>query len=182
MTRFAPKYVRTLLVLALMLFGVSVRSAEATHFLGGTLRWERDLTYTDPNNNRYIIYFEASWRWGFAWQIPNPSVGQQFDPGAYALTIAGTGYANSFGLPQTAIAVNPAEDWLVGQSRLTVIIPKTAFPVTLNFESGDRSSSLSEGNHDSSFRLRTVIPNANLLSSPGSSMLPRVYLQQGTAE
>ena len=181
MTRFAPKYVRTLLVLALMLFGANVRSAEATHFLGGTLRWERDLTYTDPNNNRYTIYFEANWRWTFQWPLPNPVVGQQFDPGSYSLTIASPSFNQAYALPQTAIAVNQVEDWLTGQSRLTVIIPKAALPVTLNFENGDRSSSLAEGNHDSSFRLRTVIPNATAVSSPGSTMLPRVYLQQGAA-
>lgn len=172
------------LIFCLSIFAIGVQTADATHFLGGTLHWERDLTYTsDPNNYRYIITFEANWRRSFAWMAPNPNLGQLFDQ-SYSLSVTAQSGQNLgvYALPQTVMAVNAAEDWLIGRARINVLIPRTGpFPVTIQFAGGDRLSTLREANRDALFQLMTQIPNATLDASPRTTMVPRVYLQRGMA-
>lgn len=171
-------------VLCLSMFAVGVETAHATHFLGGTLSWERDFTFVSATHYRYKVYFQGNWRRSFPWQLgANPNVGQVFD-NSYALVVssANNSFQFTYALQQTAVAVNAAEDWLIGQHVGTVDIPVTAqFPIRLDFTGGDRLSTLAEGNRDSTWRLTTLIPNAQLGRSPQSTMLPRVYLQAGQA-
>lgn len=177
MTRPLARHVGAL-VLGLSLFTLGVKSAEATHFLGGSLYWERDLTFVSTTHDRYTVTLEANWRWSFQWPVAYPPVGTTFDTGTYHMIVQGTGYSASVPIVQQAVAVNQADDWMVARSTMTVLVPKTSYPVTMTFNDCCRDSTLREGNNDVDWTLRAVIPNSTVTRAPRSTMLPRVYLQQ----
>ena len=168
--------------LCLCLFAINVRTASATHFYGGSITWQKDFNYVDPVNDRYLITFQASWRWSFAWNPAFPALNTQVSPGAYAIVITdqNTGQSVTQGITQTVIAINQAEDWFVGQYTFAFIAPK-GHVLVLDHQSSARSSTLLEGNHDASWRLTTTIDPTKATRSPSSTMLPRMYLQQNQA-
>jgi len=179
MTRFAPKYVRTLLVCALMLFAVSVHTAEATHFLGGKITWVRDFTHPNPTEAKVIITFEASWRASFGW-VPFPNIpGTVITDPLYQINLTTAQNLNTaLSMQQQVISYNAQDDWFLGRYTFAVIYPLTAFPLKVHHTQCCRASTLKEANNDQTWILDTLIDLSKGTRSPDSTLLPRITLQQ----
>jgi len=178
-----PRLLRRVLTpifLTLALFAVGVDTASATHFLGGKLTWKRDLNHPPPNI-KIDITFEASWRASFGWTPNPPILNQVFQPFYDITLVTAQGQSQVYQLAQTAVVTNYAEDWITGRYTFSVIFAPSQFPVTATHNNCCRSSVLEEGNNDKEWRLTTVIDITKGTRSPESTMLPRIYLEQGVA-
>src|SRR5262245_14722467 len=130
MTRFAPKYVRTTLVLALMLFAVSVHTAEATHFLGGKITWTKDPVYNNPGHTKIDFKFQASWRWSYPWTpTANPPLDSVPTPQSqYQLTLRDAqGTTQTLLVAQRVAQINAADDWFIGEYLFSVVFEDVDF-------------------------------------------------------
>jgi hypothetical protein len=167
------------IVLAALATVTTARTAEATHFAYGTLYWQIDPTWPNPNEVKVLVTLEAAFRWSYPFpEGANPAVGTTVTPGELALDSTGapTGF---FNVPLKVQIVNAAEDWFIGSGTLTFVLPKARAPFMVRFENCCRLSDLEEGNNDANFLLRTVIPVGPgfPLRSPRSTSLPRIFAQ-----
>ena len=92
---------------------VGVHCASASHFRGGALSWERDLTYPIPVQQRFVITVKTAWRRSFdGWSPLNPVVGDTVSgPAVPFLSVQGiNGSTNAVTVTPVVTAVNAAED------------------------------------------------------------------------
>jgi hypothetical protein len=171
-------------VLALLLVTIGGRPAAATHWGTASLNWRYDPTFVDPTTDRIILEIEETVRSSF-----DPSftiVGGIADPGALAPVHAfGTGFDVFFNPPMVVTAFIGIEDFSMLFGTAILLIPKTAFPVTVEIVGGDRMSIFAEGNHDVSYRHAMVIAQPSApgaaVRAPFVSLPPRIYLMAGTS-
>jgi hypothetical protein len=173
------------LVLACAALAFMSSTASADHLMGGTIYWERDLTYESSDFAKIAVTFEGTFRRSFPWWCPtNPTVGNVLGCGAQSLTATGrpgVAWSSVNNLHMTVVSVNAAGDWITGRHTSHLFVPLTAFPITLEFRDGNRDDALKEKNHDRLEIIRTTVDIAKGTRSPRSSTLPRIYMEQGVA-
>jgi hypothetical protein len=182
MSRTLRRQALACVFLCLAIFVIGVKTADATHFLGGKVTWRRDVTHPNPNEARIIISFQASWRADFGWTpFPSP-VNQIIQAPEYDIILTTfQGTQAQYLLHQRVSSYNAPENWFTGTYDFAVVYPLNAFPITAVHTQCCRSSVLREGNNDQSWELRTVIDLTKGTRSPDSTMLPRIYLEEDVA-
>lgn len=184
---------RRVLAAALVLLVSSVvggaQPAGATHYNGASLRWQFDLSYANPGYARVLLTFESSWRWSTNWTSPvYPGVGTVATNADWAMSVSdknGTSLSN-FNVPLTVLSVDSAGDLFLGSGTVTLDYPTSAFPISVRHSGCCRLSTLSEGNHDQSWFVSTVIPLPGIGTPTRSPYLTvpfpqRVHLPANTA-
>ncbi len=149
---------------------IAAAPASATHFNGASISWYRDVSYTVPNMIRIVVTYDSTWRWSYSAFTPTfPSVGQTFSGigGLATYDLNGT-QVGSVQLTPTVLYVDAAEDRFYARSVVTLDLPASGFPYTVQQTGGNRLSSLEEGNHDTSWLQQTTI---NLPSGPPTNPL-----------
>lgn len=178
----APRLRWPVVLFALSLVVSAAAPATATHWGTASLTWRYDAGLFDPVNDRIVVEIEETVRPSF-----DPSfsiVGGIANPAVLpAVRVTGTGFDSFFTPFMIVTAFNQIEDFSSLVGALTIDIPETAFPVTVEIASADRMSTFAEANANTSFRYRTVIarPSAPgaITRAPFVSLPPVVYLMQG---
>ncbi len=154
--------------LLVVILGLILNEASATHFRYGTMTWRRDLSYVSSTHVRVIFNLKTAWRWSFPWGISGgPVVGSSLSIGS--LVIAGTSYSSSIAMNVTVTSINLAEDYLDADYTYTAILPMSGYPFTASFTSNARISTL-QNNRDLTFRVETIVPSINDIHSPVASL------------
>jgi hypothetical protein len=158
------------LVMCVLSLMVGVHCASASHFRGGTLSWERDLTYPNPAQQRFVIKVKTAWRRSYVqWSPPNPVVGDTVsDPFLPRLRVQDiNGFANDVAVTPVVTAVNAAEDWFTAEGSVAWIASNSSLPLKITFAGDARSSALAEGNHDQLYNLEMSRRHAAFRSCRG---------------
>jgi len=176
----ASRSVVGILCLVFLLFVAASRIASATHFIGGTQHWVNDLAYNDPNNIKVRVTFEGGYRWSYPWPGgANPPVGTTIVDPVSTLTVDGLGYHVQPIVTLLVIGVVPGEDELYASGFVDLIVPRSAFPVSVQYSGCCRVSQLVEGNNDQPYVLKMVVDPTMGTRSPRSLALPRMSLVYG---
>jgi hypothetical protein len=61
----AKRHLVAAIAVCITVFAITVQSAFATHYRGGSVKWEKDTTYVSATDNRFNVTFTAGLRWSF---------------------------------------------------------------------------------------------------------------------
>ena len=152
---------------AFALLLVISQSAFATHFWGGSVRYQ--LGASTATTQDVTFYVESQWRESF---YPGTlAVGSTLDLGQnFAF-----GDGGSTSLVANIVAVDPAMDRFLGESIISHTYSIGSTPYTAMMSSCCRSSVFLNGNGDQSYILKTDVATA-----PGSAASPSVFDNQFT--
>lgn len=163
----------TVLLLAVAMSSLAATSAFATHFRYGTIT----SRVPDPAQpNQVAISISLGFRRSYPWSPSTPIVGQIISGDqlpALVVIPPNAGAPTTYSLTNFVVqSVNQAEDWFVGQANVLVTLPTNVSGIyTVQWESGDRLSTLADRNHDNSFRLRHTFTVANGVPTSGAPVL-----------
>jgi hypothetical protein len=172
------KRIASVVLLVVCALATLTGTAHATHLQGGTMHWERDLTYVDPLNYRIHLTFEGYFRRSYPWAPANPSVGQVITDPIYQLGLTGNNFTSTLNMSLLVTSVS-TDDWFAAKYEVDVLYPKSAEPITVAFENSDRDDELKDGNANTAETIRMVVDNSKGTRSPLSTLQPRLFLTRG---
>lgn len=180
MTTLRHSAVRAL-ALACAFVVLNAATASATHLMGGTIYWEKDLTFVSATQDRVIVTFEGSFqRDTFPWTPTNPTTGQTITSPIYQLSVIGNGFSQFVNLPLLVVAHSVSGNWFTGRYTFALTLNKTVFPVELEFNVGDRDDVLRDGNANKFEIITSVVDLTKGTRSPRWTGVPRITVQQNT--
>ena len=171
----ARRLVRTVLA-ACAALAITASAADASHFYGGTVYWERDLSFQSPTHGRYIVTFDAAFRWGgapFDWTPARPQVGQTLLSPAEFYTVNGALFDRSGTLAFVVTSVDAAKNLMTARHTFSIDIPFAAGPTVVTWQNSARSETALEGNGNQPYRLRTIVDPTKGTRSPRVTLPPR---------
>jgi len=178
------------LVLAILFVVCFPRIAAASHLQGGTIYWERDVSFglpIAPTDVRYNVVIDLYLRSSF-YLNPPATIGATLTPLPGAENILEWGPASSqvTKLEPLALVVrsmNLDQDLLIASATVPITVPLDSPALRFTVRDCCRPDALADGNGGKDLVLEAIIPALNPLTSmprsPFPTSLPRLYFEQG---